>query len=354
MKFFEGLTVIELASVLAGPATGMFFSELGAKVIKVENPLTNGDVTRQWKMPSESANSPISTYYSSVNYNKEVVFIDLKTQAGKNKIYQLALKADIIISNFKLGDAQKLGMDYNTLKAINPKIIYAFLEGFPKGIKRVAFDVVLQAETGFMSMNGTAESGPVKMPVALIDVLTAHQLKQAILLALLHRERTGKGSEVSTTLYESAIASLVNQASNYLMEGIVPKPAGSLHPNIAPYGETFMTKDKKSIVLAIGNDKQLKKLFQILNIQEAEIYKSNRERIKNRSQLFATLSEAFKEHNAESIMKKFEAENIPAGLIKNLKEVFNQTNVQSMILEEENQGQITKTVKSIAFKSDFL
>ncbi|MDQ3190315.1 MAG: CoA transferase [Bacteroidota bacterium] len=354
MKFFEGLTVIELASVLAGPATGMFFSELGAKVIKVENPLTSGDVTRHWKLPTESPSSSISAYYSSVNYKKEVVFIDLNSESGKNKLYKLVLKADIIILNYKQGDAIKLGMDYNTLKSINPKIIYAFLEGFPKGIKRVAFDVVLQAETGFMSMNGTTESGPIKMPVALIDVLTAHQLKQAILLALLHRERTGKGSIVSTTLYESAIASLVNQASNYLMQGVVPQPMGSLHPNIAPYGETFKTKDNKSIVLAIGNDKQFKKLCHTLSIEEKDIFKSNTERIKNRSPLFETISSAIKKYKSKEIMKKFEAEDIPAGLIKNLEEVFNQAELKNMILEEENQGQLTKTVKSIAFKSDFL
>ena len=211
-NFFEGLTVIELASVLAGPATGMFFSELGARVIKIENALTGGDITRQWKLPSESLTSPVSAYYSSVNFNKEIQFMDLNSGAEKMKLYTLIQSADIVISNYKAGDAEKLGMDYPSLKKVNPQIIYAHLGGFPKGIKRVAFDVVLQAETGFMSMNGTSESGPIKMPVALIDVLAAHQLKEVLLLALLNREKTGSGAYVSTTLYESAIASLANQA----------------------------------------------------------------------------------------------------------------------------------------------
>ncbi|HET6245298.1 MAG: CoA transferase [Bacteroidetes bacterium] len=354
MNFFEGLTVIELASVLAGPATGMFFSELGARVIKIENPLTGGDVTRQWKTQSESPQSSVSAYYSSVNYNKEVHFIDLNSKQGKNKLYALLKNADILISNFKEGDAEKLGMDYNTIKKLNSKLIYAFLGGFPKGINRVAFDVVLQAETGFMSMNGTEQSGPVKMPVALIDVLAAHQLKQALLIALIHKERTGKGSYVSTTLYESAIASLVNQASNYLMQGIVPKPIGSIHPNIAPYGETFSTKDGKSIVMAIGSDKQFKSLCTILNISDQEDYKTNTCRIKNRKQLSDLLTIELKKHHSKGLMKKFETKNIPAGLIKNLEEVFNQPEAKNMILEENNQGQVTKTIKSIAFKSDFL
>ena len=352
--FFEGLTIIELASVLAGPATGMFFSELGARVIKIENALTGGDITRQWKLPSESPASPLSAYYCSVNFNKEILFFDLNSEADKSKLYPLVQNADIIISNYKTGDAEKLGMDYSSLKKVNSKIIYAHIGGFPQGINRVAFDVVLQAETGFISMNGTPESGPVKMPVALIDILAAHQLKEVLLLALLNREKTGSGSYVSTTLYEAAIASLANQASNFLMNNVISEPQGSLHPNIAPYGETFKTKDNRSIILAIGNNKQFNKLCETLHLSLDEKFNTNTGRIKNRKELFELFEPAFRKYNAEDLIHNFEKNKIPAGLIKNLEEVFKDPEAKAMVLEENIQGYTTKRVKSTAFSASFL
>jgi crotonobetainyl-CoA:carnitine CoA-transferase CaiB-like acyl-CoA transferase len=243
--FFKDLKVVELANVLAGPAVGLFFAELGAHVVKVENKLTDGDVTRSWKIPSENKNTSSSAYFASVNWNKTSIFVDLRDTADRQQVMELIKDADIVISNYKPGDDEKLQMGYEQLKKINPRLIYAHISGFANASSRTAYDLILQAETGFMYMNGTPESGPLKMPVALIDILAAHQLKEGILIALIKRLQTGKGSRVSASLEHAAIASLANQASNWLMTGYNHQPSGSLHPNIAPYGELFTTADSK-------------------------------------------------------------------------------------------------------------
>lgn len=353
----KDLKVIELSNILAGPAVGMFFAELGADVLKIENTLTNGDLTRGWKLPSENPDKKTSAYYHSVNWNKKIIFLDLTKEDDRKKAYEEIKDADIIISNFKAGDDLKLGMDHETIKKINPNIIYAAISSFPDD-ERPAFDVVLQAETGFMSMNGTPETGPVKMPVALIDILAAHQLKEAILLSLLNKQKTGKGAYVSVSLYEAAIASLANQASNWLNAQHIPIPIGSLHPNIAPYGEIFFTKDKKQIVLAVGNDKQFKNLCAILNKPKTSTesrFETNQQRVKNRSYLYNELKVPFSEMKSEYLMEEFKKENIPAGIIKNIKEVFEEKSAQNMILEqtEKEDGTTSKRVKTAAFKINF-
>jgi len=186
-KLFEGLKVVELASVLAGPAVGMFFAELGAEVMKIENKRTGGDVTRQWKSKTEPTEATVSAYYSSVNFNKTTLLLDLRESDELNQVYRLVKEADIVISNFKKGDDTKLGLDYNRLKQIKPNLIYAHLIGFASAPNRTAYDAVIQAETGFMSMNGSEESGPLKFPVAIMDLFAAHQMKEGILAALWKR-----------------------------------------------------------------------------------------------------------------------------------------------------------------------
>lgn len=351
---FPKLTIIELAGVLAGPAVGMFFAELGATVIKVENP-NNPDVTRNWKLPTEDSESPISAYFSSVNYNKTYIQCDLKNHQDLNNLYDIISTADIIITNFK--DDKALSVDYKTLSSLNPKLIYASITGYGQNSSRPAFDVVLQAETGFMSMNGNIDSGPIKMPVALIDILTAHQLKEAILLALLKRERTGLGSFVTVSLYESAIASLANQATSWLMAQHIAKPIGSLHPSIAPYGETFTTLDNKQIVLAIGNNLQFSKLISTLGlstISNDQRFINNQQRVIHRKELALMLKDIFKTRNADDWMFNFSQENIPAGIIANMSEVFENELANEMILNETIDGQTTKRVSSISFSTDFL
>ena len=304
---WQSLKVVELASVLAGPLVGTFFSELGAQVLKIENKTSGGDVTRTWRVPNEDAKKTISAYYAAANYRKKSIFLDLKNGDDYEQAMKLIASADIVIQNFKKGDAEKLGLEAKSLREKYPNLIVACITGFGEEDDRMAFDVVLQAETGFMAMNGSAESGPIKMPVALIDVLAAHHLKEAILIALLERSHTRKGKIVHVSLYDAALASLANQASAYLMEGHIPKPMGTLHPSIAPYGDMFETLDGKLFVLAVGSDKQFRLLCNILNIREEELihFSNNPLRIQNRTALQNMLADRCKQFLANDLEKVF-------------------------------------------------
>lgn len=352
MQYLKGIKVVELASVLAGPSVGMFLAELGAEVIKIENPKTKGDVTRTWKLSTEDATSNVSAYFSSVNWGKQYQFVDISTEQGQHEVLSLIDDADIVLSNFKAGDAARYGLDEKTLRATRPKLIYAHISGFGDNDPRPAFDVVLQAEAGFMHMNGTPQSGPVKMPVALIDVLAAHQLKEGILLALLQRERTDKGCYVSVSLYDAAVSSLVNQATNYLMAGHIPKRIGSEHPNIAPYGDKLSCKDG-AIVLAVGSQKQFEALCSVLGVPElteAPWFKDNAERVKNRKELMEQLQQAIGDRSRDELMEQLLAANVPAGAIRNMAEVMNDPRSQALLLKEHIDGIDTTRVAGKVFK----
>lgn len=352
-EFFKDLKVIELANVLAGPAVGMFFAELGAEVIKIENKNTNGDVTRSWKLKTEDPSINYSAYYASVNWNKKVLLLDLRYEEDKKNVIELIREADIVISNYKPGDDKKLGLDYDTLKRIKPDIIYAHLTGFGDSIKRTAYDLILQAETGFMHMNGDKNSSPLKMPVAMIDILAAHQMKEAILVALIKKLKTNKGSHITVSLYHSAITALANQASNWLMAGHDPQPIGSLHPNIAPYGELYTSSDNRKIVLAIGNDKQFINLCRILNMESCGThpdYSSNTQRVIHRSELYYLLQNKISTINSEELLNVAIQHDIPIGIIKSVKEVLDSPSNGQLILEEKIDDKVlSKRVKTVAF-----
>ena len=352
-EIFKDLKVVELASVLAGPAVGMFFAELGAKVIKVENKTTGGDVTRQWRLPHEDKARNYSAYYCSINWHKEVLQLCIREKDDYQILLPHLLEADIVISNLKESSARKLKVDYETIKKLNPKTIYAQLHAFGKGNKRLGFDVVLQAEAGYLSMTGEPNRPAVKMPVALIDHLAAHQLKEAILIALLQRAKTGRGNYVETSLFDAAIASLGNQATNWLMEKHIPKPMGTLHPNIAPYGDIFMTKDNKQLVLAIGTNNQFAWLCKCIgasDLAKDELFFNNELRVQNRAQLAKRLSPYMARFSLQTLMKVFLEHGVPAAQIRNMQEVFEQEEVQHMILEERfEDGTITKRVRTVAF-----
>ena len=359
MNIFRNLKVVELASVLAGPAVGMFFAELGAELIKIENKTTGGDVTRSWKLPNETVFTDEngiqdSAYFHSVNYKKKHYFLDLQSLTDREKMYDILRECDIVISNFKKSSAQKMGVDYETLQKVNPRLIYGQIYGFDEEDETPAFDVVLQAEAGFMYMNGEKGGNPVKMPVALIDILAAHQLKEGILIALLQREKTGKGAFVSTSLYESAVASLANQATNWLMAQHVPQRMGSEHPNIAPYGDIFETADKKEIVLACGTEKQWVLLCRVLdlsNLTTDELYKTNQKRVQNRRQLYTILRGRIAAYLLKDLYELFRVNQIPMGAIRNIPQVFENPMAQNMILEETlSKNRVTKKIKTIAFK----
>ncbi len=350
---FKDLTIVELASVLAGPAVGMFFSELGARVIKVENKRTQGDVTRTWKIKGEKKEGA-AAYYHSVNYHKEVVFLNLKEPEDQQRCKGLIAEADIVISNFSDTVAQSFGLSYEQLKSDFPSLIYAQLQGFRSNPSRAAYDIVLQAESGFLSMSGTPEGRLTRMPVALIDILAAHQLKEGILCALIHRLKQGKGGIIRTTLEESAISSLANQATNYLMVNHIPKPMGTAHPNIAPYGDIFVCSDQVAIVLAIGSDVQFQKLCNILadkSLASHELYSSNEVRVKNRDSLNTTLATLIQKIDSTGFLDQCHAQKVPVGRVQNLKAVFSSEIGQSMVLEQqEPDGSLSKRVKTVAFQ----
>ena len=349
---FEDLIVVDCSTVLAGPSVGTFFAELGASVIKIENPAVP-DVTRSWKLSSEDKNTAVSAYFSSVNYRKNYRKLDFKNPDDLDQLTELIRDADIFLSNFKKGDAEKFGITDDFLHSVNPKLIIGKISGFGTESDRVAYDLILQAETGFMSMNGTPESGPVKMPVALIDVLAAHQLKEGILTALLQRSKTNKGQTVSVSLYDAAICSLANQASNYLMEGHVPKRIGSLHPNIAPYGEIFSTNDGKLITFAIGSNKHFELLCGFLGLSELvsdERFAVNVNRVANRTSLQEIIQEIISRFKASEILEFMHKHLVPAGLIQNLEEVFQNPESEHLVKTETIENKETKRVSQIAFQ----
>src|SRR6478735_1388203 len=288
----QGLKILELASVLAGPGVGQFFAELGAEVIKVENVKTGGDVTRSWKLASEKEEEDRSAYFTSVNWGKKSLAIDLTSTSGKEIVQKLVAKADVVIASYKPGNAEKLGVAYLQLNKTNPKLIYGQITGYGLDNNRVGYDAVIQAESGFMDMNGERGGDPLKMPVALVDVLAGHQLKEGLLLALLKKEKTGDGSFVEVSLIQAAVASLANQASNWLVAKSLPARKGSLHPNIAPYGESFETKDQKRIILAVGSDRQFVDLCEVLKLSKLIVdirFSTNQNRVVHRSALGETL-----------------------------------------------------------------
>ena len=335
---FEGLKVLELASVLAGPSVGQFFAELGAEVIKVENPKTKGDVTRSWQLASEPSGK-ISAYFSAINWGKQSIGVDVSLEEGRTIIYKLVEQTDVVLVSYKPGDAKKLGMDYQTFKKHNKSIIYGHITGYGVNDSRVGYDAIIQAESGFMYMNGAPNGDALKMPVALVDVLAAHQLKQALLLAIIHQMRSGEGGYVHVSLIESAISALVNQATNYLVAGQIPEKQGSAHPNIAPYGEAFLCADGSAIILAVGNDKQFGQLCGLLDIEELSTdvrFESNTKRVKNRGKLNAYLSEAFKIKNADEWLVLMKEAKIPCGSILTMDKVFDQPIAKEVLLSDLN------------------
>lgn len=349
---FKNMIVVELAGVLAGPSAGLFFAELGATVIKIENPKTKGDVTRSWKLRSEPAEENTSAYYWSVNAGKEVIFLDLTDQHDLEKFYTLVKIADVLITNYKAGDDVKLKVDHTTLNKLNPQLIYASINGFGTNSPRSAYDLILQAESGFMFMNGEKNARPLKMPVALIDLLAGHQLKEAVLLALIKKYKTREGSHVSVSLLDAAISSLANQATNWLIAHHLPVAQGSLHPNIAPYGELFETQNGDLVTFAIGSDKQFQHLCHILKLDlSTDInYHTNQQRVINRERLFELLHEQIQHLPFEELFKACLQYDIPIGKIRNLKEVFELPEAQHMLNHVMHKNNTLTSVRSIAFQ----
>lgn len=351
----QGVRVLELANVLAGPSVGMFLAELGAEVVKLENLETGGDVTRSWKLASESADTQISAYFSCANWGKKSIAIDITIADGLKLLYQLVEKTDIVLASYKPGDAEKLKTDFQTLSQYNPQLIYAQLTGYGRHNSRTGYDAIIQAESGFTYMNGEKDGKPVKMPVALMDLLAAHQLKEAILLALLHKWKTGKGQHIEVSLIQSAVSSLANQATNWLVGKTIPRRIGSDHPNIAPYGTIFTTADDKDIVIAVGTDRQFAALTEVLEFKELATdkrFSKNIARVAHRELLNGILRAAVAKKNRADLLAAFEKAQVPAGGVLNMQEVFEQSEVQEMLLSNKLDSLSSiDGVRTVAFRS---
>lgn len=328
--------------MLAGPQVGQFLAELGAEVLKIEPPGTGGDVTRGWKTASEDPHATTSAYFAAANWGKTSRLIDLTTAAGRAALGPLAAAADIVIASYKPGDAAKLGVDYATLRRANPTLIYAHLTGYGPNSGRAGYDAVLQAETGFMHLNaavapdGTAGE-PQKMPVALIDLLAAHQLKEGILTALYRRACTGQGALVEVSLAQSALASLANQATSWLVAGLNPAPLGSEHPSIVPYGTVLTAADGTRLVLAVGADRQFQQLCKALGWPELAAdarFQTNTARVRHRATLNPILKGLVGALDGTALLAELEKRHVPAGAVRDVAQALAAPEAAPLLLRD--------------------
>ncbi|MEE2775682.1 MAG: CaiB/BaiF CoA-transferase family protein [Acidobacteriota bacterium] len=319
----EGLKVLELANILAGPTVGQFCAELGADVIKVEQPGA-GDPTRGWRLASESPDEN-SADFSCTNWGKRSIALDLKED--REILMKLIKRADVLIVGYKPGDEVKFGIDYESVSAINARAIYLQLTAYGTDDPRPGFDAIIQAESGFTYLNGESAGDPVKMPVALVDVLAAHQLKEGLLLALLRRERSGEGAYVATSLLAAATASLANQATNYLVADTIPQRMGSEHPNIVPYGTIFETGDGTSFVVAIGTERQFRTFLGLTDLEELgddDRFSTNQARVTHRDALNERLRERLGQLSGRELAEKMRRAKVPFGFVNDMEAVFAQ------------------------------
>lgn len=336
-----GLKVIELARILAGPWAGQTLSDLGAEVIKVEAP--RGDDTRAWGPPFVTRDDDVSAaYYHSTNRGKASVTIDFTTPEGQAQVRDLVASADILVENFKVGGLAKYGLDYDSLRAVNPRLIYCSITGFGQTgpySHRAGYDFIIQGMSGLMSITGEPDGQPQKSGVAITDIFTGVYSVTGILAALHQRERTGRGQHVDMSLLDVAVAVTANQALNYLTTGIAPERMGNAHVNLTPY-QVFDTSDGH-IIIATGNDAQYQRLCRILDLEEmAEHpdYLRNRDRVANRRVMIARLNGATARRTKQDLLEACEAQGVPAGPINDLAEVMADPQVVARGMQVELDG----------------
>ena len=333
MGALSHLRVLDLSRVLAGPWAGQILADLGAEVIKVERP-GNGDDTRAWGPPflkdAYGESTGEAAYYLSANRNKQSVTIDFTKPEGQRLVRDLAAKSDILIENFKVGGLEAYGLDYASLKALNPDLIYCSITGFGQTgpyAKRAGYDFMVQGLGGLMSLTGRPEgddgAGPVKVGVALTDILTGLYSAVAILAALAHRQHDGGGQHIDMALLDVQVACLANQAMNYLTTGVAPQRLGNAHPNIVPY-QDFPTADG-DFILTVGNDSQFRKFTEVAGRPELggdPRFATNKLRVANRAELVPLIRQLTVFKTTAEWVAQLEAVGVPCGPINDLAQVF--------------------------------
>ena len=323
------LRILDLSRVLAGPWAGQLLADMGAEVIKVERP-GEGDDTRGWGPPflkdCQGEDTRESAYFLSANRGKRSVAIDFTRPEGQALIRRLAATSDVVLENFKVGGLAKYGLDYAALRQVKPDIIHCSITGFGEDgpyATRAGYDFLVQGMGGLMSLTGDPEGEPVKVGVALTDIFTGMYAGFAVLAALAHRDRTGQGQHIDLALLDVQVAVLANQATNYLVGGVIPRRLGNAHPNIVPY-QAFATADGH-IILAVGNDAQFRRFCEVAGRPELgsdPLYASNALRVKNRGVLVGVLKEIFVTRPSAAWIKALEDVGVPCGPINDLSQVF--------------------------------
>ena len=339
MGALQGIRVLDLSRVLAGPWCGQVLADLGAEVIKIERPKVGDDTSMwgpPWMLDQQGRATRESGYYQSANRNKSSVAIDMATQDGQRLLQYMVKTADIVIENFKAGSLKKYGLDYETLKHINPKLIYCSITGFGQDGPRAeepGYDFIIQGMSGLMSITGEKEgelgASSQKVGVAVVDIQTGLYATIAIQAALISRQQTGVGQYIDMSLLDVQVAGLANQGMNYLSSGIAPQRMGNHHPNIVPY-QTFKAQDKE-FILACGNDKQFKDLC--IAIGKPELldqpnYLRNQDRVKYRQELVALLSEYFLSNTAKHWVDAIHAVKVPVGVINSVADALDEPQIQ--------------------------
>ena len=340
-KPLSGIKVVELARILAGPWAGQTLADLGADVIKIESP--QGDDTRQWGPPDIYINdSKSAAYFHSCNRGKRSRIANLKNNDDLDAIVALIAEADVLIENFKVGGLKQYGLDYNSIKAINPAIIYCSITGFGQTgpyASRAGYDFMIQGMSGIMDLTGEADGNPQKIGVAFVDIFTGLYSVIAIQSALHARAQTGKGQHIDMALFDCMTAVLANQSMNFLSSGINPTRMGNKHPNICPY-ETVSASDGY-IIIATGNDAQYQRLCDCLALPELKDDKrfiDNANRVKNREALMLIINKATSQWTKQTLLAALEDAVVPAGPINTVEEVFKDEQFITRSLRIDNDG----------------
>ncbi|WP_287030579.1 CaiB/BaiF CoA transferase family protein [Pseudomonas sp. UBA6310] len=353
------IRVLDLSRVLAGPWAGQILADLGAEVIKVERPGV-GDDTRHWGPPflrdEAGENTAEAAYYLSANRNKQSLTLDFTQPEGQRIVRELAAKADVVVENFKVGGLAAYGLDYATLKALNPRLIYCSITGFGQTgpyAKRAGYDFMIQGLGGLMSLTGRSDdetgAGPVKVGVALTDILTGLYSAVAVLAALNQRERSGLGQHIDMALLDVQVACLGNQALNYLTTGVAPKRLGNAHPNIVPY-QDFPTADG-DFILTVGNDGQFRKFCEVAGHPEwadDPRFASNRARVAHRTELIPLIRQATVFRTTAEWVAALEQAGVPCGPINDLAQVFADPQVIARGLRVELPHPLAGSVPQVA------